>query len=95
MIGKKYPIEVLEQALKYEEEQLETCVQNIKSLKDLVAKRNGESMMIIARISGLKDALHKLEGLDNLEEQNKIADPAESIRSGLKEKFKVKAEAIS
>lgn len=69
MISKKYPIEILEQALKYETEQLEEGHKNIKSLKDSAAKREDDLRMIIARISGLKDTLHKLKGLDNLGEE--------------------------
>ena len=77
MISKKHPIEILEQALKYEKEQLESCQQNIKSMRNQATERESSAMGCIARITGLEDALHKLNGLDNLEKKNKVADSAE------------------
>ena len=77
MISKKHPIEILEEALKYEKDQLGQAQVNIKTLKDQAAKEEGQLMPKIARITGLEDALHKLKGLDNLEKKNKIADSAE------------------
>lgn len=70
MISKKHPIEILEEALKYERKRLETCQNTIKALKNSVAKDEGLAMACIARITGLEDALHKLKGLDNLEKKN-------------------------
>ncbi len=71
MISKKHPIEILEEALKYEREQLENCQKSIKSMRNQAAKDESSAMKCIARISGLEDALHKLNGLDNLEKKNK------------------------
>jgi len=76
MISKKHPIEILEQALRYDEQELEACQGNIKSFRKRASEKEDDARIIIARISGLKDAIHKLKGLDNLEKKNKIPDPA-------------------
>lgn len=70
MISKKYPIEILEEALKYERERLESSQQTIKSLRNQATKDESLVMACIARITGLEDALHKLKGLDNLEKKS-------------------------
>ena len=78
MISKKYPIKILEEELKLREEQMDSYQKTLKSIKDSVNKYHASIIEITERISGLKDALYKLKGLDNLEKKNKIADPAGS-----------------
>ena len=72
MISKEHPIEILQQALEYEEKQLEECYENIKSLKNRIAKDENYTREISARISGLKDAIQKLKGIANIERANKL-----------------------
>jgi len=69
---KEHPIQILEEALKYEEERLGSCQQTIKSMRSRITKDEDLAMKTIARISGLQDALHKLKGLDNLEKGNEL-----------------------
>lgn len=70
MTSKKHPIEILEKALEYERDQLATCQEGIKSLRNKATKNEGLAMTSIARITGLEDAIHKLKGLDNLEKKS-------------------------
>lgn len=70
MNGKQYAIEKLEVALKDEEEGLEKCYGNIKTLKDEVAHLEAEAGKALLTIASFKDALHKLKGLDTLEKKN-------------------------
>ena len=77
MSSKEHPITILEEALKYEESQLQKCQASIKALRSHAHQDEDHAVAFIARISGLKDAIHKLKGLDNLEKKNKIADSAE------------------
>jgi len=70
MINKEHAIKILKQALEYEEKQLAECRANIKSLKERTVKDENFVVENMASIEGLKDAIHKLSGLDNLEEKN-------------------------
>lgn len=74
MNSKQYVIEKVEKLLKNEELELDKCRQNRKMYKAEIAIIEAKTMEAISGIAGLKDALHKLKGLDNLEKKNKIAD---------------------
>ena len=77
MSGKKYAIERVEMLIKCEEEKLEKCQRNIKTYSMEVVCEQAKAEVATSNIAGLKDAHHKLRGLDNLEKKNKIADSAE------------------
>ena len=79
MISKEHPIKVLKQALEYEEKRLAECQECIKSLKERTVKDENLVVEILAGIEGLRDAIHKLKGLDNLEKKNKVADSVEMM----------------
>ncbi|TET41745.1 MAG: hypothetical protein E3J60_03865 [Dehalococcoidia bacterium] len=77
MNSKQYVIEKMEELLRSEEEKLSDCRRDLKIWRNEVGDLEGKSMGFISNIAGLKDALHKLKGLDNLEKKNKITDPVE------------------
>ena len=77
MNGKEFVIEELEKALKLQEEVVEREIQSIKNMNNEIAETEIEIVTAHSQIVGLKDAIHKLKGLDNLEKKNKIADSAE------------------
>lgn len=72
MNGKQYAIEKLEKALINEDEELEKCYRNIKAFKTEVAHYEKKQKEAISGIGSLRDAIHKLKGLDNLEEAKKL-----------------------
>jgi len=76
MNGKQFVIENLENVLKQREISLENLTGSIKNSEQEIAMAEADIITIKSQIEGLKDALHKLKGLDNLEKKNKIADPA-------------------
>ncbi|MCW4050772.1 MAG: hypothetical protein NWE89_13660 [Candidatus Bathyarchaeota archaeon] len=77
MNGKEFVIEKLEEALKKQEEVIEREIQSIKNMNNDIDETGKEIATARSQIKGLKDAIHKLKGLDNLEKKNKIADSAE------------------
>ena len=72
MNSKQYAIEKMEELLRSEEEKLSDCRRDIKTFRNEVGDLEGKSMGFISNIAGLKDAIHKLKGLDNLEKAKKI-----------------------
>ena len=72
MNSKQYAIEKMEELLRSEEDKLSDCRQDLKIFRNEVGDLEGKSMGFISNIAGLKDALHKLKGLDNLEKARKL-----------------------
>ncbi len=72
MTSKEHPIKILEQALEYEEKQLAECQENTKSMKNRIVKDEKFAAEMTKNIEELKDAIHKLKGIANLEEAKKI-----------------------
>lgn len=75
MKEQQYAIEKLEDLLKFQEQNLEQFTGNLKNLYNHVSIANADIVKVKFHIAVLKDAIHKLKGLDNLEKKNKIADP--------------------
>lgn len=73
------PIEFLEAAIKEEEERLEDYLRDIKTFKNEVVMIEAKAKEAISHIAGLRDALHKLKGLAELERKAKIAAGAGSV----------------
>lgn len=83
MNSKNYAIEKMEELIKNEEEQLEKYKRNIKTFTDECDILEELVEQTVSNIASMKDALHKLKGLDNLEKKNKVADPVSiTIPSG-------------
>ncbi len=72
MKEKQYAIEKLEDILMLQEQHLEHFTGNIKNLYNDISITDAQIVKTKFHISVLKDAIHKLEGLDNLEKKNKI-----------------------
>jgi len=83
MNGKQFVIDKLEEALKEQKAIVWREIASIKSMKDEIAETEKEIAEAELQASGLKDALHKLKGLDNLEKKNIEHRRPDSIRKNL------------
>ena len=70
MNGKQFAIGKLEDHLKLQEQHLEHFEGNMKNLHNEIAITEADIVKMKLHIEGLKDAIHKLKGLDNLEKKN-------------------------
>jgi len=70
MNDKNYVIDSIEEALEKQEKIIERETESIKGMYNEIAETNKEIAEAELRVEGLKVALHKLKGLDNLEKKN-------------------------